>query len=181
MDRRAVMADMMADLQQQCDRILADRCRAVGRHIHDRDALFLRVFVIHDVVARRQNRNQPDIRARIHCRAGDRRFVHDHDLGVADALRDQRGLGIRRAVVDRQLAQRLQFRPAQVAGIFRVAVQYNNFHDILSFSGSTALRANPAGLSVLLFMYFIIVLHPLARESAAFRTAMQDLTVCRFQ
>ena len=55
---------------------------------------------------------------------------------------------------------------------------YNNFHDILSLSGSTALRANPAGLSVLLFMYFIIVLHPLARESAAFRTAMRDLTVC---
>ena len=172
------MTDMMADLQQQGDGILADRRRAVGRHIHDRDALFPCILIVHDVIARREDCNQTDIRACVDCRTGNRRFVHDHDLRVADALCDQRRLGIRRAVIDRQLAQRLQFRPAQVAGIFRVAVQYDDFHDTLSFSGFTALLANPAGLSVLLFMYFIIVLHPLARESAAFRTAMQDLTVC---
>jgi len=119
---------MVADLQQKGDGILADRCCAVGRHVHDRDALFPRVVVIHNVIARRKHRDQPDIRARVDRRAGDRRFVHDHDLRVADALRDQRGLGIRRAVIDRQLAKRGQLCPAQIAGIFRITVQYYKFH-----------------------------------------------------
>ena len=119
---------MVADLQQKGDGILADRRCAVGRHVHDRDALFPRVVVIHNVIARRKHRDQPDIRARVDRRAGDRRFVHDHDLRVADALRDQRGLGIRRAVIDRQLAKRGQLCPAQIAGIFRITVQYYKFH-----------------------------------------------------
>ena len=46
---------------------------------------------------------------------GDGGFVGDDDLCVPDALGDQRGLPIGGAVIDRQLAQFLQFGPAQVS------------------------------------------------------------------
>ena len=61
----AVVTDVVADLQQQRDGELADRRRAVGRHVHDGDALFAGIIIIDHVVARRQNSDKLDIRALI--------------------------------------------------------------------------------------------------------------------
>ena len=128
MDRRAVMADMVADLQQQSNRELTDRCCSIGRHVDDRNALFPCVLIVHNVIARRKNCNQPDIRARINRRAGDRRLIHNDDFRIADALRDQRGFCIRCAVINGQFSKRLQPFPTQIAGVFRISVQYYKLH-----------------------------------------------------
>ena len=61
----AVVTDVVADLQQQRDGELADRRRAVGRHVHDGDTLFAGIIIIDHVVARRQNSDKLDIRALI--------------------------------------------------------------------------------------------------------------------
>ena len=44
-------------------------------------------------------------------------FIGEDDLGAADAPDDFLGVVFRRPIVDRQLAQGLQRRPAQVAGV----------------------------------------------------------------
>ena len=123
---------MMADLQQQRDGELTDGRRAVGRDVDDGNALFPGAGAVDHVIARRQHGDELDVRAFVHRRARDGRFVHHHDLRVADALSDQRGFGIGRAVVDRQLAEFFQLIPAQIAGILGIAVQNNNFHGKLS-------------------------------------------------
>ena len=127
-DRRAVMADMVADLQQQSNRELTDRCCSIGRHVDDRNALFPCVLIVHNVIARRKDCNQPDIRARINRRAGDRRLIHNDDFRIANALRDQRGFCIRCAVINGQFSKRLQPFPTQIAGVFRISVQYYKLH-----------------------------------------------------
>ena len=44
-----------------------------------------------------------------------------------------------RAVIDRQLAELFQLSPAQIAGIFRIPVQYYNFH-VCSLLSTSYLR-----------------------------------------
>ena len=95
---------------------------------HHGDALFLRVIVVDHVVARGKNRNQLDIRALVDRFLRNGCFVHDHDVSVSNALGNQGRLGVRRAVVDRHLAQRLETIPAQIAGIFGVTVKNHDFH-----------------------------------------------------
>jgi hypothetical protein len=55
-------------------------------------------------------------------------LVGKHHVGVADAANDLPVL-IRGAVIDRELAEGRKALPAQIAGIFRIAVQNDNFHD----------------------------------------------------
>lgn len=123
-----VMADMVADLEQKRDRELADRRRAVGRDVADGDALFFCIRIVDDIVARGQHRDHFKVRALVYGPLRDRGLVHDHDLRVSDALGDQGRFDVRRAVIDRDLAQRLEPVPAQITGVFRVAVQNNDFH-----------------------------------------------------
>lgn len=81
------MADMVADLQQQSNRELTDRCCSIGRHVDDRNALFPVRADSPQRYSPSQGLQQPDIRARINRRAGDRRLIHNDDFRIADALR----------------------------------------------------------------------------------------------
>ena len=135
----AVMTDMVADLQQQRNRELADRRRAVGRHVHDGDALFAGIVVIDHVVARSQNGNELNVRALVDRFARDGCLVHHHDFRITDALGDQRRLRVGRAVIGRHAAELFQLTPAQITGIFRISVQYYNFH-VCSLLSTSYLR-----------------------------------------
>ena len=81
--------------------------------------------------------------------AGDGRLVHHHDFRITDALGDQRRLRVGRAVIGRHAAELFQLTPAQITGIFRISVQYYNFH-IYSLLSASYLR---------LLHYFIIDIH----------------------
>ncbi len=124
-----VVTDVQAALKHERDGELADGIAAVVRHVGDRDALFAGVIDVDDVEARGEHRDEAQIRAGVEHGAADGRLVREDDLRIADAP-DNLGVVIRRAVVDRKLAQLFQLLPAQIAGVFRVSVQNNNFHGI---------------------------------------------------
>ena len=154
MNRFAVVANVVANFEQQGNGELADGGRAVGRDVADGNPLFLGVIVVDDIVARGQNRNQLDIRALVDRFLRDRGLVHDHDFGVSDALGNEGRLLISRAVIDRHLAQRFKTRPAQIAGVFRVAVQNNNFHGNTSKFKIVVLHVIQAAFPTPLFLSY---------------------------
>ena len=114
--------DMVADLQQQRHGKLRHRRRAVGGHVGNGDAALPCVRIVHDVIARCQHADEAQRRAGVQHGGGERRLVRQHDLGAADALDDLRLVRQARTVVDRQLTQRAQRVPAQIAGIFRISI-----------------------------------------------------------
>ena len=140
MDSVAVVADVVAGLEQQGDGILADRGGAVGRDVADGDAALPGAGDIHDVVARGQHADHFDVGAGLEDRPRQRRLVGQHDLGVRDARDRLRGICQARPVIDRHLRQLPQPIPAQIAGIFRITIQNHKFHVPLSF------RQNPRRL-----------------------------------
>ena len=153
-DRLAVMADVVADLEQQGNRELADGGGAIGRDVADGNPLFLRVIVVDNVVARGQNRNQFDIRALVNCFLRDGGLVHDHDLGVSNALGNEGRLLISRAVINRNFAQCFKPFPAQISGVFGVAVQNNNFHGNTSRFKIVVLHVIQAAFPTPLFLSY---------------------------
>ena len=64
MDGVAVVADVVAGLEQQGDGILADRGGAVGRDVADGDTALPGAGDIHDVVARGQHADHFDVGGR---------------------------------------------------------------------------------------------------------------------
>ena len=140
MDGVAVVADVVAGLEQQGDGILADRGGAVGRDVADGDTALPGAGDIHDVVARGQHADHFDVGAGLEDRPRQRRLVGQHDLGIRDARDRLRGICQARPVIDRHLRQLPQPIPAQIAGIFRITIQNHKFHVRLSF------RQNPRRL-----------------------------------
>ena len=122
-----VVSHMVADLQQQRNGKLADGGGAVGRDVGDADALFPGVVIVDDVISRGQNRDVLQIRAGVEDRFADGALVGEDDLSVADALGDD-FVVIGRAVIDRQVTEGSQGFPAQITGVFGVAVENYDFH-----------------------------------------------------
>ena len=128
MDGSVMMADVMADLQQQRDGELADGSGAVGGDVHHGDPLLTGIVVVHHVVAGSQNGDQLDVGTFVNGFSGDGSLIHNDNLRIADALGNDGSVHIRSTVIDGQLAQLFQFGPAEIAGIFRVSVQNYKFH-----------------------------------------------------
>ena len=131
-DGFAVMADVVAHLQQQGDGELADGGGAVGGHVGDGDALRPGVDIVHHVVAGGQYGDVFDAGTGVQHLPGDGGLVGQHYLRVpnaVDCLLPVREAG---AIVDRQFPQGPEGLPAEIAGVFRVAVQYHNFHNAAS-------------------------------------------------
>ena len=117
-----VMADVMAYLQQQGDGKLAHRGGAIGGHIGDGNPLLFGVFIIHYVVAGGQHRNHLHAGAGVDDLFGDGGLVGKDHLRIPDAGDGLVLVGEAGAVIDRQITQPAQFVPAQVTGIFGIAV-----------------------------------------------------------
>ena len=130
-DGVAVVADVVADLQQQGDGELADGTGAVHRHVGHADALLLGIGDVDDVVAGGQHGDVLDAGAGVKGPAADGGLVGDDHLGVADAGDDLLFVGEAGAVIDRQIAQLVQSVPAEIAGVLRVSVQYHDLHSVL--------------------------------------------------
>ena len=139
-----MVADVGADLKEKADGELAHVVRAVNRDVQDRDALFLRVLVIRDVVAGGQNGDRLQVRAGVDGRLADGGLVDDRHFRVADPLRDQRGLLIGSSVINRNLAKCLKGRPADVSGVLSVSVKNNNLHGLFLLRFSVFSVSPPA-------------------------------------
>ena len=133
-------ADLRARLEEECYRILCDIVRTIDGHVHDRNIPLACIRRVHDIVARREYSNRLEVWTGVNDRARERGLVRHGDLRIADALRDQRRLRERRAVVNRHRTQRLQRRPADVPRVLCISVEHNNLHGT---SSSTVLRINP--------------------------------------
>ena len=127
MDGAAVVARMMADLEQKREGKLRHALRAVGRDVAHRDAAALCRFHVHDIVARGEHADVAHRRAGGKHAFRDHRLVRQHDRRAADAP-DCLLFAAERAIVHRQLAKLSERIPAQIARILRVSVQHNNFH-----------------------------------------------------
>ena len=127
MDGFRVVSHMVADFEQQSDGKLPDSVGAVGRDIGDTDTFLPGILVIHNVVARGKNRNILHIRAGVKDRFADGAFVGEDHFGVPDAFNNH-GVIVGGAVVDRQVAEGFQRFPAEVAGVFGIAVEDHDFH-----------------------------------------------------
>ena len=130
-----VMADVQAAFEHERDGELADGITAVVRHIGDRDALLAGIVDVDNVEARGEHRDKAEIRAGVEHGAADGRLVREDDLRIADAADDLRVV-VGCAIVDRDLAQLFQLRPAQIARVFGVSVQNNDFHGVSASFGS---------------------------------------------
>ncbi len=127
-DGGVVVADVVAHLQQQGDGELAHRGGAIGGDVGDGDALFGGIGVIHHVVAGGQQGDEFNAGAGVNDLFGDGCLVGKDHLRVSDAGDGFVLVGEAGAVINRQLTQPAQPVPAQVAGIFGIAVQNYNFH-----------------------------------------------------
>ena len=123
----AVVGHMVADLQQQRNGKLADGGGAIGGDVGDTDALLPGVVIVDDVIPRGQNRDVLQVRAGVKDRLADGALVGKDNFGVADAPGDD-FVVIGRAVIDRQIAEGGQGFPAQITGVFGVAVEDYDFH-----------------------------------------------------
>ena len=70
-DGIVVVADVGADLKEQADCELAHVVGAVDRDVQDRDALFLSILIIHDIVAGGKDSDSLQVRARVDGRLTD--------------------------------------------------------------------------------------------------------------
>ena len=150
--RLAVMGHMVADFEQHRDRILPDGGGPVGGDVADGDAALPRGGDVHDVVAGRQHADKPERGTVLDDLPRERDLVGVDRLGVPDPFPDQLR---RRAVVDRQLAERLQALPAQVAGVFGISVQHHNFHNLPPYRYLTSTRPSsaPARMTVGMLLF----------------------------
>ena len=155
--RAVMMPDVGTRLEEQRDRILRDIVCTIDRHVHDGDGFLTRIDRVHDIVTRREYGDGFEVRTGIDHGARDRCLVRHGDLRIADALRDQRRLCEGCAVIDRQLPQCLERRPADIPRILGIAVEYNNLHRISSCT------------------YFFSILH----ESAARRKPRIFAALCQ--
>lgn len=125
-DALAVAGDVVADLQQQGDGELPHRRGAIGRHIGDRDAPPLCSRHIHHIVPGGQHCDITDRGAGLQDLFGDGDLVGENDLALPDAADDLLGrMGIG-AVIHLQAAQSGKGLPAEIAGVFGVAIQHHD-------------------------------------------------------
>ena len=109
----------MAKLQQERKGILGNRIRGVRRNVAYRDMPFRSRDGIHHVKAGSQHADHTQVRMTFDHFSGDNGFVGQHDLSVRHTFCRFRRFA---EVINGQLAQLFQFRPAQVARVFRVTV-----------------------------------------------------------
>ena len=89
MDGLIMVTDMVADFKEQRDGKLADGCGSVSWDIDNRNSFFSCIIVINDIVTSGKDCDQADVRAFINRCPGDRSFIGDKDLSIADPLCDQ--------------------------------------------------------------------------------------------
>ena len=121
-----VVADSVAQLQQQGDGELGHRSGAVGGDVAYGNAPGFGVGNVHHVVAGGQATNQLQIGAGVQDGFVDGDFVRRDEIRIANPLDGQIPIGC--AVVNSQVTKLLQAVPAQVSGIQGGAVQYNDVH-----------------------------------------------------
>ena len=127
-DPGAVRFDVVRVREDVGEDHLGDGGRAVGGDVAHGDAALARGVEVHGVHA---GGEQADVAALgelgDHGGAQDG-LVGDDDLGVAGAFDDEvRG----RAVVERAVAQRLEFAPVHVAGVDAEGIENDDFHVVL--------------------------------------------------
>ena len=127
-DGAVMVADVEAGFQHQGDGELTDGIAAVIGHVAHGDALFLGIGHVHHIVAGGHHRDELQVGAAVNNLSGDLRLVDDGDLRVTDPADALILVSRVDAVVVRHLAQGFQRGPAQIAGVFHVAVCYNDFH-----------------------------------------------------
>ena len=168
MDGAVMMPDLRARLEEECDCILTYIVRTVAGYIHDIDILFACIGSVDCVVSRSEYGNGTQVRTGVHGCGANRRLVDDDDLGVADAFADARRFVVRCAVVDREVAERREGRPADVARILRISVQNNDLHAQSSYEIVSVIfllnRIRRCPHSVLLFHVFPRLADDDARE-----------------
>ena len=120
-DGLVMVPDMVTDLQQQGDGILADGSGAVAGNVAYRDPQLTGAVCVHNVVARGQHADIAQAGALLQHLAAEGSFVDDDNLRVSDAAQNLSGVS-GGAVIDRQLAQLLKGGPTQIAGVFRKSV-----------------------------------------------------------
>ena len=124
-----MVADVVADLQQQGDGELADGGGTVGGHVGDGNALFLGINIVHHIVAGGQHTDHLHVGAGVDNLFGNGSLIGKDHLGVADAGDSLVLISEAATVIDSELAQLSQLVPAQIAGVFRIAVQDHNLHE----------------------------------------------------
>ena len=127
-DRFAVVADVMADLQQQRDGKLTDGAGAVHRDVAHRDPLFLCVGNINDIVTGGLHRDELQVGAGVNDLFRNNALVCHRDVGITDTAKHLFLVIRSDAVIHRQLAKRPQGLPTQITGVLRVSVCYYNLH-----------------------------------------------------
>ena len=127
-DRFAVRAHVMAHLQQKGDGKLADGGRAVDRDVYHRNTLFASIVDVYNVEARGKYGDELQVGAAIDGLAGDGRLVHHHDIRTLHPLGDERAFLVGCAVIDSEVAKLPQRVPTEIARVFRIAVQNDDFH-----------------------------------------------------
>ena len=135
MHQPVVQAHAAADLQQQRHGVLGHLLGAVGGHVAHRNAPLPGRFQIHHVVAGGQHPDKLQVRGRGDGRPRQGRFVGVHRFGIPNAGAYERLIVHVGAVVHRHIPQRFQALPAQVTRVFRMAVQYHDFHVAPLFCG----------------------------------------------
>ncbi len=120
-----VVRHVLRQLEQMREDHLRHGRRAVGRHVRHRNVPFARRLDVHDVVAGGQDADVFQLGQLPEDRRVEHGLVGEDDLRV---LRARDHLVRRRAVIDLGRAERLQFVPAQIAGIQRMTVEHHDLH-----------------------------------------------------
>ena len=122
-DGAVMVADVQAGLQHQGDGELADGIAAVVGHVAHGDALFLGIGHVHHVVAGGHHRDELQVGTAVNDLPGHGGLVDDGNLRVTDPADGFILIGQADAVIVCHLTQGFQRSPAQVAGVFGVAVK----------------------------------------------------------
>ena len=143
MNRSVMVSNMEAGFQHQGNGKLADGVPAVIGDVAHRDPLFFGAGNVHHVVAGGRHGNQLQVRAALQNPPGHRGLIDDGDLCAVQPA-DHLILVIQSdPIINSHVPQRLQRRPAQIAGIFRISVQYYNFHRIPPFHAKGQIFSSP--------------------------------------
>ena len=127
-----MLPDVVAGLQQQGNGELGHGPGAVAGYVAHGNPPLRSGLDVHHIEARGQNADVADAWAAGQHLAGHRRLVGQDNIAAVYAAHDLLHIVQGGAVVDGHLAQSLEIRPAQVAGVQTIAVQYYDFHDISS-------------------------------------------------
>ena len=141
-DGLAMMAYLVADLQQQGYGKLGYGCGAIGGDVGDQDTQLLAGGHVHHIVAGGQHADHADGRTSQKGLPGNGGLVGIYDIRLADPGNYLFRLG---AGIDPQLAQGLQPCPGKVAGVFRKPVQHHDLRhwDYLLVNGLISLKKGP--------------------------------------